>query len=230
MIFRFEDEFADLLDDYSPALQKSYEKLKSEDLSLDNLDYSRLIANRIRAYYQAQEKANNFLGKKKAQSGSDFFVETIIFALKLFVEVEGLALEISSEKALSPTRGAARPDISLWRENSCVGIIECKTQLGYQRFSWLSQFEKREKELHKIFPDAKKFLLVMTTCNWHGFKKSEPRAGFDKNDPRVGKQFFCLFGQNSHGHDIWPRWMPEDLSKDNFEQTFEQLLEKIRLL
>lgn len=230
MITHFEDEFANLLDNYSLALQRSYDQLRSENFSLDSLDYSRLIADRVRAYYQAQDKAKNYLGKKKAQSGSDFFVETILFTLKLFIGVEGLDLEISSERALMRQRKSIRPDISLWRGNTCVCAIECKTQLGYQRYSWLSQFEDRETKLHEISPDAKMFLLVMTACNWSGFDMSEPRVGFDKNDPRVGEKFYCLLGRYATGHALWPTWMPEELSQKHFHQPIDHLLSKIKLL
>jgi hypothetical protein len=230
MTISFEDEFANLLDDYPLALERSYERLKVEGLSLNTLDYSRLIANRVRAYYQAQDKSKKYLNKYKAQSGSDFFVETIVFALKLFVEVEGLNLEVASEKKLKHQTKSITPDISLWRGSACICAIECKTQLGYQRYSWLSQFESREEKLQVIFPEAKTFLLVMTGCNWSGFDRSEPRAGFDKNDQRVGEKFFCLLGKDTDGKDIWPTWMPEDLSKRHFHHPFEKLLARIQLL
>lgn len=230
MMISFEDEFANLLDNYSLVLQRSFEKLKSENFSSDNLNYSRLIANRVRAYYQAQDKAKHYLHKQKAQSGSDFFVETVLFALRLFIETEELDLEISSERALKRQRKSIFPDISLWRGDDCVCAIECKTQLGYQRYSWLSQFENREEKLQKVFPDAKMFLLVMTGCNWSGFDQSEPKAGFDKSDPRVGEKFFCLLGKYADRKNIWPIWMPEDFSEKHFHHPFEQLLAKIRFL
>jgi hypothetical protein len=238
MTISSEDEFANLLDNYSLALERSYEKLKTKGFSLNNLDYSKLVANRIRAYYQAQDKSKKYLNKHKAQSGSDFFVETTVFALKIFAEVEGLNLEIASERKLKITTGnksknsrkSITPDISLWRNNTCVCAIECKTQLGYQRYGWLKQFESREEDLKAIFPEAKTFLLVMTGCNWSGFDRSEPRAGFNSNDQRVGEKFFCLLGKDADGKDIWPTWMPEDLSERHFHHPFEELLARIQLL
>ncbi|MEM9216994.1 MAG: hypothetical protein AAGD25_21925 [Cyanobacteria bacterium P01_F01_bin.150] len=230
MSIDFEDEFANFLDTYSLMLQEFFEKLKSERFSLDNLDYSRLIANRVRAYYQAQDKAKTYLSKKKAQSGSDFFVETFLFTLKLFIETEGLNLELASEKSLQKKKKSIFPDISLWRGDTCVCAIECKTQLGYQRHSWLSQFEDREKKLREVFPESKMFLLVMTSNNWLGFDVSDPKAGLDKSDSRVGEKFFCLLGRYPNGKGIWPIWMPEDLSEEHFQHPIEQLLAKIQLL
>jgi hypothetical protein len=56
MITGFEDDFANLLDNYPLVLQSSYDELRTIELSLDELDYSKLIANRVRAFYQAQDK------------------------------------------------------------------------------------------------------------------------------------------------------------------------------
>jgi len=74
------------------------------------------------------------------------------------------------------------PDISIWREDALLAAIECKTQLGWRRHDWAFHFDEREQKLKEAFPDAKMFLLVMTSCNWSGFR----------NDPRSGKQLICV--------------------------------------
>jgi hypothetical protein len=201
------------------------------------LTIQELVANRVRAYYQAQDKSKKYLNKHKAQSGSDFFVETTVFALKLFAEVEGLNLEVASER-----KKKLLQEINQRIQNlSLLTLAYGEVVLAYARLSvrlssairdigWLSQFESREEELQVIFPEAKTFLLVMTGCNWSGFDRSEPRAGFDSNDQRVGEKFFCLLGKDTDGKDIWPTWMPEDLSKRHFHHPFEKLLARIQLL
>jgi hypothetical protein len=184
----FEDEYAQSLDNLAISLQHSYEHIKEIGKLTGQFDYSNTIANRLRAFYCYQEKLKMFLGKQVAQAGSDFFVETIIFFLKLFNDLEKLDLEISSERPIQRKRNAIRPDISLWRSNELLAIIECKTQLGWHRENWRSHFEEREEKLKKVFPNAEIFLVVMTSCNWGGFG----------NDPKVGKRLFCLL------NDVWP--------------------------
>jgi len=146
MPIQFSDEYALALDSLSVALQNSYSDLKEASLSREDLDYSRLIVNRLRAFYCAQDKIKKILDKQVAQAGADFFVEAILFSLKLFNEVEGLKLEVASERAIQRKRNAIRPDISIWRGDTLFAAIECKTQLGWRRHDWAFHFDEREKK------------------------------------------------------------------------------------
>ncbi len=215
MLNDFSDEYALSLDGLSVALQNSYEILKKSSFPLDGSDYSKLIVNRLRAYYCAQDRIKKFLDKRVAQAGADFFVEAILFSLKLFNEVEELKMEVASERTIKPKRKAIRPDISIWRGDTLLAAIECKTQLGWKRNTWEAEFSEREKKLKEAFPAAKMFLMVMTTCNWAGFG----------DDPRSGTQLFCLL------KDLWPTQVPDksfDLSI--IETPIERLLDQVKQL
>jgi hypothetical protein len=214
MPIQFSDEYALALDSLSVALQNSYSDLKEASLSREDLDYSRLIVNRLRAFYCAQDKIKKILDKQVAQAGADFFVEAILFSLKLFNEVEGLKLEVASERAIQRKRNAIRPDISIWRGDTLLAAIECKTQLGWKRHDWAFHFDEREKKLKEIFPTATMFLLVMTGCNWSGFG----------NDPRSGKQMLCLL------KDLWPTQIPKSFDPLILETPIERLLEQVKCL
>ncbi|AFY41019.1 hypothetical protein [Nostoc sp. PCC 7107] len=188
MSLKFEDEYAHTLDNLALALQHSYEQIKKVNTFSSEFDYSQAIANRLRAFYRSQSAIKIFLGKQVAQAGSDFFVETILFFLKLFNDLENLGLEIASERPIQRKRNAMRPDISIWRGDELIAIIECKTQLGWHRHNWYELFQEREQKLTEVSKTAKIFLVVMTSCNWGGFGK----------DQRVGEQLFCLL------NDVWP--------------------------
>ena len=41
---------------------------------------------RMKTYYEANDQIKDFLNKKSVAPGSDFFVETVVFYLKLFLE------------------------------------------------------------------------------------------------------------------------------------------------
>lgn len=69
-----------------------------------------------------------------------------------------------------------------------MAIVECKTQLGWNRNNWEDDFEEREEKLQVLFPNARAFLLVMTGRNWSGFG----------DNAKVGTKYFCLLD------DIWP--------------------------
>ena len=62
-----------------------------------------------------------------------------------------------SEKQIKPKLGAIRPDVLIWKGDEVVAIIECKTQLGWNRHKWESDFNEREKKLHKEFKNAKAY-------------------------------------------------------------------------
>jgi hypothetical protein len=171
-----QDEYAQALDNLSSILQDSYDKMKVICKADPGFSYTNAIANRMRAFYLMQWKSKTFLGKRVAQSGSDFFVETILFFLKLFNDVENLNLEISSERPIERKRNAKRPDISVWRGSDLLAVIECKTQLGWSRGTWKSDFEHRERELKEKIPNIKTFLVVMSNSNWSGFEE-DPKIG-----------------------------------------------------
>lgn len=205
------DEYAIALDSLSAALENSYKKLREGTFSCDNQDYSKLALNRLRAFYCAQHEIKTFLGKQVSQAGSDFFVETILFALKLFNESESLNFEISSERTVKSQRKTIRPDVSIWKGETLVAAIECKTQLGWRRNNWRSHFDERQQILKTFFPRAKMFFMVMTNCNWSGFG----------NDSRVGEQLFCLL------KDRWPTQIPIVLESSILESILDTPIENL---
>jgi hypothetical protein len=148
--------------------------------------------------------------KGTAQAGSDFFVETILFFLRLFNDVKNLGLEIRSEERILPH---LRADITVWSGSELLAVIECKTQLGWHRNTWDAHFKERESKIKNKFPKVQVFLVVMSGCNWSGFKKK---------DKRVGKQLFCLLSK-----DNWPTFLPEVYDKTVLETPIEKLFDQI---
>jgi hypothetical protein len=213
MSIEIQDEYALALDSLIPALKSSYEQMKLLCSSNRSFDYSQAITNRLRTFYLLQSEMKDFLDKKVAQAGSDFFVETILFFLKLFNDVESLGFEIKSEQAIQRRRNALRPDITIWSGSELLAVIECKTQLGWHRHEWDTHFKDRENKIKEAFPKAQIFLVVMSGSNWPGFG----------NDSRVEKQLFCLLKSN-----IWPTYLPinhdENVLENRIEKLFDQLV------
>jgi hypothetical protein len=206
----FQDEYAQALDNLAIALQDSYEQMRLLCTADTDFAYTYAIANRLRAFYAMQSKMKYFLGKKVAQAGSDFFVETVLFFLKLFNDVEGLNLEIASERTIQRKRNAMRPDISIWRGSELLAVVECKTQMGWSRHNWKFDFENRERKLKEVFPEAKMFLVVMSSCNWSGFG----------DDLKVGQQLFCLLN-------VWPTVLSTPPAPDMLLTPIESLLKQL---
>jgi len=178
---------------YLKSIHNTFEELKKAHASISNnykcdlskTEITQSILERLKAYYQTQNSIKSFLDKSYIAPGADFFVETVLFFVNIYLAQKNAKLIAYSEKQIKKQRNAIRPDISIWKRNcdEIVAIIECKTQLGWNRNGWETQYNKRTKELQDKFPNAKSFLLVMTGSNWSGFRK---------NDKRLNSSFFCL--------------------------------------
>lgn len=157
-------------------------------VNLGGVDLTNAVLLRLKSFLLTQEQIKRSLQKVYAAPAADFFTETVCFFLKVVLEKLDSSLSVASEKAIVRKKGSMRPDISVWRGDTVIAAVECKTQLGWNRDGWLQEFEVREKRLKEQHPNARLFLLVMTGSNWPGFG----------NDQRVGKQFFVLLNK------IWP--------------------------
>jgi hypothetical protein len=155
-------------------------------ISLHKSDITQAIAMRMKTYYEVQDQIKCLLNKGYATAGADYFVETVLFYLNVFLSKKNKRFKVNSEKQIISKRGMIRPDISVWKGEEVKAIIECKTNLGWKRNSWEQDFIEREKELKQHFPKAKAFLLVLSSNNW---------SGFQVGDNRVGKQFFALLSK-----------------------------------
>lgn len=65
-----------------------------------------------------------------------------------------------------------------------VAIIECKTDLGWNRKRWKAEFEKRAEYFSGLLPGCESFLCLLTKLN---FDYSE-----FESSPHFGKRWFCL--------------------------------------
>jgi len=182
--------------DYNRSVADSFEQLQivythiSDNYKFDltKTEITDAILNRLKTYYVTQNKIKTFLDKRYLAAASDFFVESTLFFLKLYLKSQGGILQAHSERQIKQKRNSIRPDISIWRDNEVIAIIECKTQLGWNRHNWEQQYFDRDHKLKADFSNAKSFLLVMTGLNWPGFGSNS----------KLSDSYFCLL------KDIWP--------------------------
>jgi len=211
-LLEFEKKYWESLDNQQKQLLSLYEEIKSNaSISLKKKEITKAILLRMKAYYDVQDKIKKFLNKRYLSPASDFFVETIVFYLKVIFDIEDIGLEVHSERQIRQKKGTIRPDISVWKNNKVVAIIECKTQLGWNRDKWEDDFKKKESKLKKEFPNAKAFLVVMTSKNW---------SGFPDDNKKVGEQYFTLSS-------IWPKNISLDKIDNVIMNPIEDLFKKI---
>ncbi|OGU71292.1 MAG: hypothetical protein A2V93_07160 [Ignavibacteria bacterium RBG_16_34_14] len=207
-----EKEYRKSLENEVDLLQDLYLHIKSNYLIPKNgNEISKVILLRMKSYYDGKNKIKELLNKRYLLAGSDFFVETVVFYLKLYCEMYSTKLEIHSERQIRKKRGAIRPDISVWKNDEVTCIIECKTQLGWNRYNWEDDFRKRETKLKSEFPNAQAFLLVMTSENW---------SGFPENEDEKLNQFFTLSS-------VWPPNIVINNINDIIINPIETLFKKI---
>lgn len=180
----------------------------------DSKELTVSIINRLKAYYNHGNDIKDLLDKNKLAPASDFFVEQVAFFVKLYLAKVNPGLIVCSERTVSLDRGYIIPDISIWNDkDELVSIIECKTQLGFNRKNWYDDFITREKKL----PNTKCFYIVMTNNNWDGLAD---KLGEDYQQSKT-RQFFCLL------KDKWPH---EEGAIDSIDDTIEGLLLSLKKL
>jgi hypothetical protein len=209
----FDKDYIKSLNETFIELEKSHDSiLASYDFDLTKTEITEAIIERLKAYYSIQHLIKNFLEKRYLATASDFFVETVLFYLRIFLVKQRPDLTAHSERQIKKAKNAIRPDISIWKGDILIAIIECKTQLGWSRFVWEQQYNDRDNRLKTDYPDAKSYLLTMTSLNWGGFGENE----------RLNKYYFSLLDNKT-----WPTsYSSTDQILTPIEKLFEQLTDQ----
>jgi hypothetical protein len=206
----FDKNYIKSLNDSFIELENVYNSiLTSYKFDLTKTEITEAIIERLKAYYLTQVKTKQLLEKRYLATASDFFVETVLFYLRIFLIEKGGHLTANSERQIKRKKNAIRPDISIWKGVEVTAIIECKTQLGWNRNNWEQQYNDRDTMLKSEFPNAKSYLLTLTSLNWGGFGKNE----------RLNNFYFSLLDDKT--------WPTEYGSTDQILTPIEKLFEKL---
>ncbi len=211
-LLEFEKKYQDYLLNQYDELHSLYNNIKlSAGISLKTNDITKAILLRMKAFYDTNYKIKKFLNKKYVPAAADFFVETILFYLKLILDKHKKQYEVFSERQIKRHRGYMRPDISIWDNDKVITIIECKTNLGWNRIKWEKDFIARELKLQEDFPEANAFLLIMTSQNW---------PGIPKDNMNLGNKYFIL-------SKVWPTRITNENFDKNILNPIEDLFKKL---
>ncbi len=124
--------------------------------NLEGTEVTKAVLWRMKAYSYVQNQIKDILSKRYAAPAADVFVETVLFYLKLYCKSLEDSIEVHSERQIKRKRGQIRPDISVWRNEEVLSIIECKTQLGWNRFNW-KVISKKENGGSKVNSRTREF-------------------------------------------------------------------------
>jgi hypothetical protein len=135
---------------------------------------------RVRALSEALNRLKEPAMSEVVTEAVNMFVDSVIRTdARLFS-----TFYTSSEKNVRLSVGSRKPDISIWKGDKLISIIECKTCLGRRRKEWMDDYSSRVEEFSTIGLDPESMFLFVATDNTWG--------GFPKNDSRFEKVWFSL--------------------------------------
>jgi hypothetical protein len=156
------------------------DKFSAEIIDIESLQYEMCVyLDKTALRMQSLSLA---IGRSKEPHMGDVFTESLNLAMSSIVShpiFNGCDLYVGSEHNYHLITGSyIKPDVGIYHKGNLISAFECKSNLGYDRFSWESSFEKREKLYldNKLKPGSV-FLVVATDSNWGGFPESDPRTG-----------------------------------------------------
>jgi len=229
-IDKLEEKYINSFKIQTKYLKDSYDTYLNEtDLewwkfNKNSKDITISIINRLKAYYNHGDGIKSLLDKNKLAPASDFFVEQILFFVKLYLNKVNPGLVVCSERGYKINNGVKNktffPDISIWNNHDeLVAIIECKTQLGRNRKDWADEFKERRDIFAKKNQNIKWFYCVMTGDNWKGFGFEETFKDTDYNNIEKNVSYYCLLDEETH-----PREYESHIQIDNrIEDLFLEL-------
>lgn len=183
-------------------------------ISLEGTEITKAVLLRVGSFYALQEHAKRILGTGAIGSGSQFFADSVYMYLKAVLATNQSRGDVRSEHPVTTRGGTIKPDISIWRGNTCVAAVECKTQMGWRRREWEQDFNARQKILSQQDPPADVFLVSLTN-------RGGPKAL--ETSELLGRRYFILARD-------WPTGRSETEIEELIWTPLEALFKKLLVL
>jgi len=117
------------------------------------------------------------LGRTKEPPMADVFTEATNMLVDAIVRSKRTDVKVFSEKNVKLKCGYRKPDVSIWKNDKLIGVVECKTCLGRRRDDWKNDYEKRVAELSELqLTESQVVLFVETEQTWQGFPAEDRRT------------------------------------------------------
>ena len=182
---RFNQQYVGLLE-----TQKSiFEQLKTYPFDLSKREMTDAILHRMDSNWVFNDGNNQLLGRNQKPSSAEYFTETCLIFIKAYLEGLGHNYQVRSEKTVNivRTRNIVKPDISIWKGDSLVGVIELKTLNDRFRNTWEEHLKGREAQVKMASNTPGLFFAVIAHWNF-----------FDENSPEFNSKYFGLRRRGVH--------------------------------
>jgi hypothetical protein len=185
------DPYTKALLELSNAAAESLAHAEADPVSVVYNEWTKLFVSRMHAHTRYNDVLKEYANKRVRGSLDHAMVETVAMQLKAYLRKIGrLDMVVHAEKTLPGT--GRRPDVSVWINERCVAVIECKVQLGWNRDNHERDFATRELALTSAgVPAGNVWHIVASQCNWSR-----------SNNPRWGDRWRVI-GEEYSGH-----WKP----------------------
>lgn len=143
----FSDQYRSLLN-----IQRSIKnQLDNYCFDLSKTEITDAIIERMKAFWYFHVPNNKeILDRKINTISADFFTETCLLFLKCYFEKFGL--KVLSEERMN--RSWIRPDISIWRDNTIIAVVELKVSDGWKGKNMMKHLIEREAQVKRYCPNC----------------------------------------------------------------------------
>lgn len=174
--------------------RKISSELKNYSFDLDKDEITQAVIERMRSFWYFNSNNCKDLNRQINSVASDFFTESCLFFLKLFFNQHGM--EVFSEKNILKERGrkSIRPDLSIWKNNELIAVIELKVSDGWKGRNMQNHLEERKKVIQSIHPKVFFGAITFWNCfsdedslvypDYFGLLKYD---GKNKQHPKTGR-------------------------------------------
>lgn len=127
-------------------------QLKEYSFDLSKLEITEAIIERMDGFWYFHVNNNkDLLGRNANTIAADFFTETCLLFVKLYFN--GRYVVKSEANIDKGNRKSIRPDISIWKDDKLMAVLEIKVSNGWKSKNMMEHLKEREIQLKGLYPN-----------------------------------------------------------------------------
>lgn len=189
-------------DQYKALLETQcniYKKLVNYPFDLNKSEITEAIYERMMAFWYFNVHNCADLNREVNTQASDFFTETCLLFIKSYFNQKGLET-VSERNIMKDASGKTniRPDISIWRDDELVAVIELKVSDGWKGKTMIDHLAEREKSIRAIHKNVFFGAIAFWNCFEDGYVAEK-------------SQYIGLFKHNRENNHVFTGMKVEDI-------------------
>lgn len=147
------------------------QELENYKFDLSANEITSAVYERMMSFWYFNVENCKDLGRKVNTTSADFFTETFLFFLKTVLKQYGL--KVLSEENIQidkSNKKTIRPDISVWKEDKLIAVIELKVSDGWKGKTIIPHLDDRKKDIQQMYPNLFFGAISFWNCFGEGVK------------------------------------------------------------